>query len=108
MTKRISVEPILPSAVTVEPVAAEQTEQASPRVFDFTQPVELLDDAAKSVYYRLRRVALMAADGEFLANQGRGDAKRLPDGKTYTEAEVVEILGPDYLNGLVIDKKCCC
>jgi hypothetical protein len=32
---------------------------------------------------------------------------RLPGGKIYTEAKVIEILGEDYATGLVIDKKCC-
>jgi len=104
MNRRIS-EPISLTATTEEPVAAESP--AAPLSFDFTQPLELLDDVAKSVYYRLRRVALMAANGEFQPNHGQGDASMLPDGRTFTEAEVIEILGPDYLNGAVIDKRCC-
>lgn len=78
----------------------DQVEEQAPvpkgRVFDFTAPVETLDDETKRVYYRLRRVAKMA-----------GDESRLPDGKTFSEAEVIEILGEDYVYGLVIDKKCC-
>lgn len=77
------------------------------KIFDFTQPLELLDEEARSVYYRLRRVALTAADGEYKANNGRGDVSLLPDGKVYTEAEVVDVLGLDYKTGLVINKKCC-
>src|SRR5262245_2892471 len=108
MTRKTTSEPIPANAFTVEPAAAEQVEAAraagGPRVFDFTQPLELMDDVAKQVYYRLRRVALVAPSGDYGADQGRGDASRLPDGKIFTEAEVVEILGPDYLNGAVIDK----
>lgn len=66
------------------------------RIFDFTGPSEAYDAETKSVYYRLRRVAIQA-----------GDESRLPDGKTYTEAEVIEVLGEDYSYGLVVDKKCC-
>lgn len=75
--------------------------------FDFTVSLEMMDDTTKSVYYRLRRVALTAPGGEFKADNGKGDASLLPDGKVYTESEVVEILGPDYLAGLVINTKCC-
>lgn len=63
---------------------------------DFTGPVETFDDETKNVYFRLRRVALMANDGS-----------KLPDDKVYTEAQVIEILGEDYTSGLVIDKRCC-
>jgi len=108
MTRKITAEPVSANAVTNDIlVATEQPAPAGERVFDFTQPVELMDDATKSVYYRLRRVALTAPNGEYAVNQGQGDASRLSDGKTYTEAEVVAILGEDYLAGLVIDKKCC-
>lgn len=74
----------------------EQASVPRERVFDFTAPVEAFDDETKRVYYRLRRVAKMASD-----------ESRFPDGKTFTEAEVIEILGEDYVSGLVIDKKCC-
>lgn len=80
---------------TLEMPAAEGA-----KTFDFTGPMELFDDATKNVYYRLRRVALME-------NNGYGDASKLPDGKTYSEAQVIEILGEDYANGLVINKHCC-
>jgi hypothetical protein len=59
-----------------------------------------MDAETLNVYYRLRRVALMA-------NDGRGDANQFPDGKVYAEAEVIEILGEDYATGLVINKKRC-
>src|SRR5262245_34031272 len=105
MNRRTS-EPISLDAVTVES-EPEQAAPEGPRVFDFSQPVELMDGVTQSVYYRLRRVALMAANGEFQPNHGQGDASKLPDGKVYTEAEVIEILGADYLNGLAINQKCC-
>jgi hypothetical protein len=59
-----------------------------------------MDAETLNVCYRLRRVALMA-------NDGRGDANQLPDGKVYVEAEVIEILGEDYATGLVINKMRC-
>lgn len=86
--------------IVVAPAASEKT-------FDFTQPLELMDAETKSVYYRLRRVALTAPGGEFVADNGKGDASMLPDDKIYTESQVIEILGPDYLNGIVINAKCC-
>ncbi len=70
------------------------------RSFDFTVSTEAMDPETTSVYYRLRRVALME-------NNGQGDPEMLPDGKVVTEAEVIKTLGPDYLNGIVITKKCC-
>jgi hypothetical protein len=75
---------------------AEATEPTAGRVFDFTGPVEALGQEETSVYYRLRRVAILA-----------GDEDQLPDKKIYTEAKVIEILGEDYATGLVINKKCC-
>ena len=88
------MEAIEEQAVSVEPV--ESTEQAE-RVFDFTQPdTSAMDEQTKEAYFRLRRVALLA-----------NDASGLPDGKTYTESQVVEILGEDYAAGLGIGKKCC-
>jgi hypothetical protein len=74
----------------------EFSEHAEGRTFNFTGPVETFDEETKNVYYRLRRVALLA-----------GDEGKLPDGKVYTEAQVIEILGEDYAAGLVNDKKCC-
>lgn len=73
---------------------------ATGKIFDFTTTVEMMDDATKNVYYRLRRVAIMA-------NNEQGDPERLPDGKIISEAEVIETLGPDYLTGLIVDRKCC-
>jgi hypothetical protein len=74
----------------------EVLEQAEGRTFDFTGPVETFNEETKNVYYRLRRVALLA-----------DDESKFPDGKVYTEWQVVEILGEDYAAGLVINKKCC-
>lgn len=118
MTRRKSVDPI-GSFEPMEPVeSVESSESEEPlqlvedggpdvRVFDFLQPVELMDAETKNVYYRLRRFALTAQTTEFEADKGRGDASLLPDGKVYEESQVIEILGEDYLNGLVVDKKCC-
>lgn len=79
------------------PKPATTTEQpADGRQFDFTAPVEAMDAATQNVYYRLRRVALL-----------NNDADALPDGKTYSETQVIEILGEDYATGLVINTKCC-
>jgi len=80
---------------------------ASLKVFDFTQPLELMDAQTKNIYYRLRRVALMAQATEFEADKGRGDASLLPDGKIYTESQVIEALGEDYAQGVIINKRCC-
>jgi hypothetical protein len=44
----------------------------------------------------LRRRAILAKD-----------ADALPDGKTFTQAQVVEILGEDYEKGLAADPNCC-
>ena len=73
----------------------ELTETPAGRTFDFTGPAQLLEGEQKSVYFRLRRVALLA-----------GDKKALPDGKVYTEAQVVEILGEDYAVA-VLASQCC-
>ena len=78
----------------------EVIEEIGAKTFDFTQPLELMDAETKNVYYRLSRVAKMA-------NGGYGDRDAIPDGKVYTESQVMEILGEDYAQGLVIDKKCC-
>jgi hypothetical protein len=86
-------------------VAAEVI--ASLKIFNFTVPLDVMDAETKSVYYRLRRVALTAASGEYLVQHGQGDADLLPDGKVYTEAQVIEILGPDYATGVVTNQKCC-
>jgi hypothetical protein len=100
MTKKKSSEvleqPEAVLAAAVEQADAAQAESPAGSVFDFTGQSESFDAETKSVYYRLRRVALQA-----------NDESRLPDGKTYTEAAVIEILGADYSNGLVVDKKCC-
>lgn len=90
-----------------EEIPTAEIPAVSEKTFDFTVPLELMDDQTKHVYYRLRRVALTAPGGEFKADAGKGDASLLPDGKIYTESQVIDILGPDYLNGLVINTKCC-
>src|SRR5262249_54781769 len=116
MNRKSFSEPLSPNAVTVgasESVAAEAAGSSSqgPRSFDFSQPIELMAELSKNVYYRLRRVALNALKpdphGVFPINHGQGDASRLPDGKVFTEEQVIEILGPDYQNGVIVDKKCC-
>jgi hypothetical protein len=75
---------------------AESARQGAERVFDFTQPVDTFDAETKTAYHMLRRVAILA-----------GDAKQYPDGKTYTQSQVIEILGEDYAAGLGIAKPCC-
>lgn len=50
--------------------------------YDFTTDADAMDKATRSLYYRLRRVAILA-----------GDAELLPDGKTLTAADVAAQLG---------------
>lgn len=50
--------------------------------YDFTIDPDAMDKATRSLYYRLRRVAILA-----------GDADLLPDGKALTAAEVAALLG---------------
>jgi len=81
------------------------------KIFDFSdinlRPIDTMDAVSQQVYHRLYRIAVMAPSGPFMADQGKGDASLLPAGKVYTEAQVIEILGPDYATGIVIDAKCC-
>ena len=88
MTKRMKTEPI----EIFEPIEQAAAADQGPRVFDFTG----LIPSDVTIYYLLRRVAILA-----------GDENLLPDGKTYTEAEVKEILGEDYERVLAPDTKCC-
>lgn len=97
MTSIEDVEEIIPAAAVA----------TTAKMFDFTLPLELMDDETRQVYYRLRRVALTAQTSAFEVDKGRGDASQLPDGKVYTESQVIEILGEDYARGLVINKGCC-
>jgi len=76
----------------------QQAGQADPaeRVFDFTGEVEGFDDESKRVYYLLRRAAILV-----------GDESTLPNGKIFTQAQAIEILGENYEKALVADTKCC-
>ena len=78
---------------TFEQAAAESS---GDRAFDFTAPPESYEPFVKGIYHRLRRVALIA-----------GDESQLPDGKIYSQAQVIEILGEDYEKALAADPKCC-
>jgi hypothetical protein len=81
------------------------------KIFDFSDlnmhPIDTMDAVSQQVYHRLHRVAVTAPSGPFKADEGKGDASLLPAGKIYTEEQVIEILGPDYASGLVINQKCC-
>ena len=96
MTKRMKLGLPLEQEEEIEQAAAEQAEFPAERVFDFTGPVEGFDVESQRIYYLLRRAAILAA------NEGA-----LPDGKQYSKAQVVEILGADYEKSLVADTKCC-
>lgn len=71
--------------------------QATGKTFDFTSPVETLTGEAKRIYYLLRRAAILA-----------GDASALPQGKVYSEQQVIDILGEDYAASLSVPKDRCC
>jgi len=101
------VEPFLSNVTTEEMEAAPQSAAEGHTVFDFTQPEEMMDPLTFSVYRRLSRAAKLAPGGEFKSDEGKGDASLLPDGKIYTEAEVIAILGPDYQKGLAVNPNCC-
>lgn len=107
MTRR-NMEPISLEVVTAE---LEPPIPTGDRVFDFSdinlRPVDTMDAVSQQVYHRLYRVAVTAPGGEFIADRGKGDASLLPAGRVYTEAQVIEILGPDYASGIVINQKCC-
>jgi hypothetical protein len=91
MTKKSK--PEIDEEVTAPVESAEQTAE---RVFDFMQPNWVtMDGLTRNVYSRLRRLAILA-----------GDKKELPDGKVYTEAQVIERLGEDYANAQ-IGPNCC-
>jgi hypothetical protein len=96
MTKK-KVEPLSDDFVTVDVVAEEAPAPTSePAAFDFTQAPQLSDGEVFRVYNMLRRKAILAKD-----------SSALPDGKTYTQAQIIEILGEDYEKGLAADPKCC-
>jgi len=76
-----------------EQQAAEQAESSGSRIFDFTGPT--VNDDDRTAYFLLRRRAILA-----------GNETLFPDGKTYTEAEVIKLLGEDYAS-FKSDTKCC-
>lgn len=74
---------------TIKGVVAPET-----RVYDFTADPSTYEGEVKRAYYILRRSAKLLGT-------------EAPDGKIYTEAQVIEILGEDYANSLVINPNCC-
>src|SRR5262245_30272623 len=96
MTKRIKSNEQAEFLEQEEQQQAEQAESAEESVFDFTGEIESFDAESKRIYYLLRRAAILD-----------GDESRLPAGKQYSKAQVVEILGEDYARALVADTKCC-
>lgn len=84
----------------LETIEEQEEIMESGKTFDFTETVELMDTVTKSVYYRLRRIAI-------LANNEQGDSALLPDGKILTEADVIAALGPDYEAEASIMRECC-
>lgn len=64
------------------------------RTYDFTADPSTYEGETKRAYYVLRRSAKLLGT-------------EYPDGKVMTEAEVVAILGEDWLHALVINPGCC-
>jgi hypothetical protein len=69
---------------------------AGDKVYDFKQDADLMDEETKFLYLMLRRRA-----------QVRGDISINPDGKRWTQAQVVDMLGGQPIEDLKIEKRCC-